>query len=151
MPFVFLASQCRRRLPSDPTSRGRPCLGLVVSFMYACAHEGEPPTGDFHPHTHAHAGRTPALAADRFAGHLILDFVISCRSRRLKRAVTATRSRRLVLLNVTRKEDSVLRSCPLSLRGGGVIGNDGVSSTQQALGNRGARWTDGGEGRGWVR
>src|SRR5262245_32611379 len=65
MPFVFLASQCRRRLPSDPTSRGRPCLGLVVSFMYACAHEGKPPTGDLHPHTHAHAGRTPSRARDR--------------------------------------------------------------------------------------
>jgi len=29
MPFVFLASQRGRRLPSDPTSRWRPCLGLV--------------------------------------------------------------------------------------------------------------------------
>jgi len=29
MLFVFLASQRRRRLPSDPTSRWRPCLGLV--------------------------------------------------------------------------------------------------------------------------
>jgi hypothetical protein len=43
------------------------------------------------------------------------------------------------------KDDSVLRSCPLSLRCGGVIGNDGVSSTQQALGNRVARWPDCGE------
>ena len=32
--------------------------------MYALAHEGEPPTGDFHPHTHAHAGRTPGDEAD---------------------------------------------------------------------------------------
>jgi len=29
MPLVFLASHRRRRLPSDPTSRWRPCLGLV--------------------------------------------------------------------------------------------------------------------------
>jgi len=29
MAFVFLASQCRRRLPSDLPSRWRPCLGLV--------------------------------------------------------------------------------------------------------------------------
>jgi len=29
MPFVFLASQRGRRLPSDPASRRRPCLGLV--------------------------------------------------------------------------------------------------------------------------
>src|SRR5262245_5509408 len=62
MAFVFLASQCRRRLPAAPPSRGRPCLGRVVLFMYLATHEGEPPTGDFHPHTHAHAGRTPTIA-----------------------------------------------------------------------------------------
>src|SRR5262245_57420608 len=28
-------------------------------------HEGEPPTGDLHPHTHAPAGRTPGRARDR--------------------------------------------------------------------------------------
>src|SRR5262249_35345425 len=28
-------------------------------------HEGEPPTGDFHPHTHAHAGRTQTVPLDR--------------------------------------------------------------------------------------
>ena len=49
MPFVFLASQCGRRLPSDPTSRRRPCLGLVVILMYLLSHESEPPTGDLHP------------------------------------------------------------------------------------------------------
>ena len=27
--------------------------------MYLATHEGEPPTGDLHPQTHAHAGRTP--------------------------------------------------------------------------------------------
>jgi len=43
-----------------------------------------------------------------------------------------TRSQ-VVLLNVKRKDDSVMRSCPLSLRCGGVTGNGGVSSTQQAL------------------
>jgi hypothetical protein len=43
-----------------------------------------------------------------------------------------TRSQ-VVLLNVKRKDDSVMRSCPLSPRCGGVIGNGGVSSTQQAL------------------
>ena len=57
----------------------------------------------------------------------------------------------VVLLNVTRKDDSVMRSCPLSLRCGGVPGNGGVSSTQQALGSRVARWTDCGEGRVRVR
>src|SRR5215510_13482019 len=51
MPFVFLASQLGRRLPSDPTSRGRPCLGLVVLFTYLPSHEGEPPTEDLPPHT----------------------------------------------------------------------------------------------------
>ena len=76
MSFVFLASQYRRRLPSDPASRRRPCLGLVVIFMYLATHEGEPPTGDLHPHTHAHAGRTQgdeadaANAAQLFAGPL---------------------------------------------------------------------------------
>ena len=30
--------------------------------MYLATHEGEPPTGDFHPHTHAHAGRTQPIA-----------------------------------------------------------------------------------------
>jgi len=35
--------------------------------MYLTTHEGEPPTGDFHPHTHAPAGRTPGAQADRLA------------------------------------------------------------------------------------
>src|SRR5215510_6566164 len=35
--------------------------------MYLAMHEGEPPTGDLHPHTHAHAGRTPGAQADRLA------------------------------------------------------------------------------------
>ena len=71
MSCVFLASQYGRRLPSDPASRRRPCLGLVVILMYLVTHEGEPPTGDLHPHTHAHAGRTtiasrPTAARQRF-------------------------------------------------------------------------------------
>ena len=33
--------------------------------MYFATHEGEPPTGDFHPHTHAHAGRTQPVGARR--------------------------------------------------------------------------------------
>jgi predicted RecB family nuclease len=33
--------------------------------MYLATHEGEPPTGDLHPHTHAHAGRTQRRARDR--------------------------------------------------------------------------------------
>src|SRR5712692_1113786 len=32
--------------------------------MYLATHEGEPPTGDFHPQTHAHAGRTHSAPAD---------------------------------------------------------------------------------------
>ena len=32
--------------------------------MYLAMHEGEPPTGDLHPHPHAHAGRTPRDEAD---------------------------------------------------------------------------------------
>jgi len=65
MPFVFLASQLGRRLPPDLASRRRPCLGLVVILMYLATHESEPPTGDFHPYTHAHAGRTQSRARDR--------------------------------------------------------------------------------------
>jgi len=72
MPFVFLASQRGRRLPSDLASRGRPCLGLVVIFMYFATHEGEPPTGDLHPinsrpcraYTH-HSTRPPKSCARR--------------------------------------------------------------------------------------
>jgi len=44
-----------------------------------------------------------------------------------------TRSQ-VVLLHMARSRDSVMRSCPLSPRCGGVTGNGGVSSTQQALG-----------------
>jgi len=33
--------------------------------MYLATHEGEPPTGDLHPHTHAHAGRTQTVPPDR--------------------------------------------------------------------------------------
>ena len=33
--------------------------------MYPAIHEGEPPTGDLHPHTHAHAGRTPLVPPHR--------------------------------------------------------------------------------------
>ena len=40
---------------------------------------------------------------------------------------------RFVLLNVKRKDDSVLVSSHLSSRCGGVTGNGGVSSTQPAL------------------
>jgi hypothetical protein len=54
----------------------------------------------------------------------------------------------VVLLNVIRCDDSALRSCPLSPRGGGVTGNGGVSSTQQASKNRVAQWIDCGEGWG---
>jgi hypothetical protein len=43
------SSQLGRRLPPDLASRRRPCLGLVVLFMYLATHEGEPPTGDLHP------------------------------------------------------------------------------------------------------
>ena len=60
-----------------------------------------------------------------------------------------TRSQ-VVRLNVKRKDDSVMRSCPLSPRGGGVTGNGGVSSTLQTSRSRVARWTDCGEGRGRV-
>jgi len=64
MALVFLASPYGRRLPAAPPSRGRPCLGLGVILMYLATHEGEPPTGVLHPHTHAHAGRTPAVPPD---------------------------------------------------------------------------------------
>ena len=36
--------------------------------MYLATHEGEPPTGDLHPHTHAHAGRTQSAPPHR--GHV---------------------------------------------------------------------------------
>ena len=66
MSFVFLASQYGRRLPSDPASRRCLCLGLVVILRYLATHEGEPPTGGLHPHTHAHAGRTQRVRPDRW-------------------------------------------------------------------------------------
>src|SRR5262249_49253201 len=64
MSFVFLASQCRRRLPADPPSRGRPCLGLVVILMYLALMKVNLLQGTYTPLTHAHAGRTQSAAAD---------------------------------------------------------------------------------------
>src|SRR5262249_895537 len=52
--------------------------------MYLATHEGEPPTGDLHPHTHAHAGRTQPLASDRFQPPLLRRCGFQ---RRLKRGV----------------------------------------------------------------
>jgi hypothetical protein len=53
--------------------------------MYFAMHEGEPPTGDFHPHPHAHAGRTlwiPGLAVlarnDGCAVYPLIFTVVVC-------------------------------------------------------------------------
>ncbi len=55
--------------------------------MYLVPHEGEPPTGDLHPHTHAHAGRTQSLAGDALQPPLLRR----CGFRaRLKRGVDMT-------------------------------------------------------------
>jgi len=47
--------------------------------MYRVTHEGEPPTGDLHPHTHAHAGRTPPHSRDRLHDGLLRRLVVSIR------------------------------------------------------------------------
>src|SRR3972149_1012056 len=46
-------------LPSDHSSRNRPCLRLVVMFPFQVL-----PQGTLTPSDHAHVGRTPVAAAD---------------------------------------------------------------------------------------
>jgi hypothetical protein len=62
MTFLFVGSQLCRRLPSDPPSRERPCLKLVVvvsrlrylSSIWTLVLR----QGTFTPLVHARAGRT---------------------------------------------------------------------------------------------
>jgi hypothetical protein len=68
MTFLFVGSQLCRRLPSDPPSRERPCLKLVVvvsrlrylSSIWTLVLR----QGTFTPLVHARAGRTHYVAAD---------------------------------------------------------------------------------------
>src|SRR5215813_1115397 len=63
-----------------------------VIFRYLAIHEGEPPTGDFHPHPHAHAGRIQSAAPDRLQPTLVPR---SGFQRQVSASVTATRGRGL--------------------------------------------------------
>jgi hypothetical protein len=60
--------------------------------MYFAMHEGEPPTGDLHPHTHAHAGRTQERAPYRCP---VADAAESEKQRFGQRKVTLGVRRRL--------------------------------------------------------
>ena len=67
MMFLFVALQICRWLPSDPSSRKRPCLKLEVvitrnfSFIWMLVLL----QGTFTPLVLAHAGRTQIIGADR--------------------------------------------------------------------------------------
>src|SRR5215831_12245123 len=78
--------------------------------MYRATHEGEPPTGDLHPHTHAHAGRTQSLAGDRFQPPLLRR---SGFRRRLKRGVSSSTAMLKQALDRTTSRGSKARVRPI--------------------------------------
>jgi hypothetical protein len=66
MTFLSVGSHFCRWLPSDPSSRKRPCLKLVVvvTRLFSSIWTLVLPQGTFTPLVHTHAGRTQGLAAD---------------------------------------------------------------------------------------
>ncbi len=64
MTFLFVGSSVCRWLPSDPSSRRRPCLKRVVTSLgtFGFIWTLVPPQGTFTPSDHAHAGRTHVAA-----------------------------------------------------------------------------------------
>ena len=74
MAFLFVGSQLGRRLPSDPSSRRRPCLWLAVVTHSDYLMGSVLLQGTCTPSIHAHAGRTTtACSGRRCAPQLMLS------------------------------------------------------------------------------